>query len=176
MRFALIAAMVAALSVPAPAWSDVFKCVDAEGRITYTNTPGTPGRCERMSQDQPVSSVPAPRPRTPGAEPASPASPASFPRVSPDAQRARDDTRRQILEKELADEEASLAQARETLAAEETRDAPEDRNIRRTGPDGRSYSSINVEKMEARLQPFRDKVELHQRNVEALQRELRSLR
>jgi len=153
------------------AHADVFKCIDGDGRITYTNTPTSSRGCTLLSSDQPVSSVPAPA-RAPAAAPQ--AAPA-FPKVEPDTQRARDSTRRQVLEKELADEETALAEARQALSDEEKRDAPEDRNIRRT-QDGRSYSSINAAKTEMRLQPFRDKVELHQRNVEALRREIGSVR
>jgi len=148
--------------------ADVYKCVDGDGRITYTNNGTGSGGCTLLSTEQPVTSVPVPR--------APQASPPAFPRVTPDAQRARDGTRRQVLDKELADEENALEEARTALAEEEERDAPEDRNIRRTTQDGRSYSSINPAKTEARLQPFRDKVELHQRNVEALKREISGLR
>jgi hypothetical protein len=152
------------------AHADVYKCVDGDGRLTYTNNPTSSRGCTLLSTEQPVSSVPAPA-RAPQAT-----TPPTFPRVAPDTQRARDDTRRQVLQKELTDEQDALAEALQMLAEEEKRDAPEDRNVRRTTQDGRSYSSINPAKTEARLQPFRDKVELHQRNVEALQREIGGLK
>ena len=160
-----------AASVAAPAYADIFKCRDAEGRITYTNDRTLGRNCERMP-DQPVSTIPAP-PRRPSAADAAASS--GFPRVTPQDQRNRDDTRRQVLESELGKEEEALEAARKTLAEEETRDAPEDRNIART-VDGRTVRSLNPGKREERLQPFRDKVELHQRNIDALRQELNGLR
>lgn len=168
----ILPVVLALLAAPL-AHADIFKCVDAEGRTTYTNSPASSRGCTPLRTDQAVSSIPAPA-RAPAAAPQ--ASPSAFPRVAPEAQRARDDTRRQVLEKELAGEEQALAAARQALADEERRDAPEDRNIRRTAQDGRTFSSINPAKTEERLKPFRDRVELHQRNIDALRREINGLR
>lgn len=176
MRLAPIILLTVSLAIGSSVHATVFKCVDADGRITYTNDRSLGRNCTPLDTDQPVSSIPAPT-RSATTAPSTPA-PAvgSFPRVSPDAQRARDDTRRQILESELATEQAALEEARQALAEEEARDAPEDRNVRRQTADGRSYSSINLEKRAQRLQPYKDEVELHERNIEALRRELRGLR
>jgi hypothetical protein len=155
----------------------VFKCVDDRGRVTYTNDRNLARGCAPLTGDQPVSSVPS---ATPESSPApaqtrSPAKPAAsngdFPRVTPETQRSRDDNRRQVLEKELEAEQDALSLAREKLEAEEGRDAPEDRNVMRGG-----RATINLAKREERLEPFRNAVELHERNVEALQRELSRLR
>ena len=165
---------VLALALAPLAHSSVYKCIDANGSVTYTND-STLGRgCRQLSEDQPVSTVPVPPPRVPAATPRT--TPSDFPRVAPETQRARDDTRRQVLEKELAAEEAALDAARAALEEEENRDAPEDRNIRRQRADGTSYSSLNLAKKAERLQPFIDKVELHRRNVDALKKEIRALR
>lgn len=166
-------ALLIALAWPlaAPAQSTVYKCVDDRGRVTYTNDRNIARGCKPLERDLPVSSVPAPPPVKAAPARESSAAPGQFPRVAPDAQRARDDSRREILERELAAEQAALAEAREKLEAEENRDAPEDRNAMR---DGRA--TINLAKRDARLEPFRNAVELHERNVEALQRELARLR
>jgi hypothetical protein len=136
------------------AHAEIYKCVDEDGRVTYTNDRGLGRGCTQMSEDQPVSSVPLPAPRPQ-------ATPSGFPRVAPDAQRARDDTRRQVLEKELQAEEAALAEARQALAEQEAI---------------RLGNERNYQKVLDRLQPFKDKVELHQRNIEALRKEIGSLR
>lgn len=150
MRFPpLFPLLLIAAGVSTPAYADIFKCRDAEGRITYTNDRTLGRNCERMP-DQPVSTVPAPVRR---ASPADAATAAGFPRVTPQDQRSRDDTRRQVLDTELAREQAALEAARQTLAGEESRNAPAER-----------------------LQPLRDKVELHQRNIDALRQELNGLR
>ncbi|NMG50295.1 DUF4124 domain-containing protein [Azoarcus communis] len=164
--------LLVVLCLASSAHAQVFKCVDADGRITYTNDRNLARGCQPLAGDQSVSSVPAPRPAT---TPSPASSSPSFPRVTPDTQRARDDTRRQVLQRELETEEQALAAARQALEDEEKRDVPEERNVRRT-QDGRSYSSVNTAKTDERLKPFRDKVEMHQRNLEALRKELSGLR
>lgn len=176
MRLAPTLLLAVALTLASSAQATVFKCIDADGRVTYTNDRNLGRRCTPLDTNQPVSSIPAPSRSTSPAQPASKPAAGGFPRVAPETQRARDDTRRQILETELATEQAALEEARQTLAEEESRDAPEDRNARRQTADGRSVSSINLEKRAQRLQPFEDKVAVHERNIEALRRELRGLK
>lgn len=146
----------------APAYADIFKCTDADGRVTYTNDRSLGRNCVRLQSDQPVSTVPAPA-RRPAAAPGAPASasPGAFPRVSPDDQRSRDDARRQVLQGELATEEGALAEAEKALAEQEAVRLGDERNY---------------QKVLDRLQPFKDKVELHKRNIEALRREISGLR
>ncbi|MBR0567839.1 DUF4124 domain-containing protein [Azoarcus sp. L1K30] len=137
------------------AHAQVFKCVDDSGRTTYTNDRNLARGCKALDSDQTVSSIPAPRPST------SQATPSSFPRVTPNAQRERDDARRQVLEKELETEESALADARKALTEQEAIRLGDERNY---------------QKVLDRLQPFKDKVELHQRNVDALRKEISGLR
>ncbi len=137
-----------------PVWADVYKCVDDDGHITYTNSKPSPkAKCNALSRDQRVSTVPGRAASTP--------SPAGFPRVEGDVQKARDNDRRKILEQELASEQKNLDQAKKELAEQEAI---------RTG-DERNYQRV-IE----RLQPFKDKVALHERNLEALKKEIGNLR
>lgn len=175
MRSALIAALLLTALSGTPAFATVYKCIDAEGGITYTNDPSSARNCQPLRSDLPISTVPASPQRPASAAPRPAATPSpSFPRVSPDAQRSRDDSRRQILERELASERTALEEAQQKLAEEEGRDAPEDRIIRQTERGPRAV--INLGKREERLKPFRDQIDLHQRNIEALEREMRGLR
>jgi hypothetical protein len=144
----------AALVLAAPAWADTFKCVDTSGRPTYTNMKEeTKGKnCSVVMRE--ISVVPAvPAARSAAANP----SPAGFPKVDPATQKARDGARRRILEEELADEEKALVQAKAELTEQE--------GIR-TG-DERNYQRVLD-----RLQKYKDEVERHQKNVEALKKEL----
>ena len=150
----------------APAQADIFKCTDTDGRVTYTNDRSLGRGCVRLQSDQPVSSIPAPTRRPAAAPSAAPSAqpapaPGAFPRVSPDDQRNRDDARRQVLQSELATEETALAAAEKALAEQEAVRLGDERNY---------------QKMLDRLQPFKDKVELHKRNIEALRREISGLR
>ena len=146
-----------ALMLAAPAWADTFKCIDASGRPTYTNMKEeTKGKnCSVVMRE--VSVVPA-GPVAPAARAstASP-SPAGFPKVDPATQKSRDGARRRILEEELAAEEKALIEAKGELTEQEGV---------RTG-DERNYQRVLD-----RLQKYKDEVERHQKNVEALKKEL----
>ena len=140
-----------------PAQAAVYKCVDADGRVTYTNDPSLARGCKLLDSGQAVSTVPAPV-RRPAA---SSTTPSTFPRVSADDQRARDDGRRQVLESELRTEEEALAEAERNLLEQES---------------VRLGNERNYQKVLDRLQPFKDKLELHKRNIEALRREISGLK
>jgi hypothetical protein len=147
-----------ALALAAPAWADTFKCVDANGRPTYTNMKEeTKGKnCSVVMRE--ISVVPAvPAARAAAANP----SPAGFPKIDAATQKARDGARRRILEDELGDEEKALVKAKAELAEQE--------GIR-TG-DERNYQRVLD-----RLQKYKDEVERHQKNVEALKKELGNAR
>ncbi len=150
--------LCACMLVPA-AHADVFKCVDDGGHITYTNNKPASGKassCTLMTREQPVNSVPATRKSG-----ASNPSPPSFPRVSDDTQKSRDSDRRQILQSELETEQKLLAAARKELAEQEAT---------------RNGDERNYQKYLDRLQQYKDSVALHERNIEALTKELSRLR
>jgi len=150
------------LSTAQVAHATIYKCVDAQGRITYTNDRSLARSCRVLNPDQPISSIPPPQQRSAGARPPpAGAGPANFPRVSPGTQKARDQTRRQVLEAELEAEERSLLEARAQLNAQADTASPE----------GGSEADLA-----ARLRPFQDRVALHLRNIEALRREIGSLK
>lgn len=140
----------------AQAQSTVWKCVGPDGRPQYTNVQrDTQGRnCTVVNRE--VSVVPATRApaRTESAAP-------GFPKVDAETQRGRDDTRRKILEQELASEESQLSEARAKLAEQDAIRLGDERNY---------------QKKLDRLQPFREAVEQHEKNVQALQKEIGNLK
>lgn len=140
-----------ALLTSTVASADIYKCQDGAGHVTYSNVPDK--ACKRLLLD-PVNTVPAPK-----AAPRS--SPTGFPRVDEATQQRRDDGRRRILEQELTAEQQSLSEARQALAAQEA---------------VRNGDERNYQRVLDRLQPFKDKVALHERNVEALNKELANLK
>ncbi len=171
MRLPRLPAVFLALSLlyPAPpSHAEVYKCTDAQGRVTYTNDRSLARGCRALASSQPVSTVPAPARRSAPARTAAPrstgaGSPAAvgFPQVSPADQRSRDQSRRQVLEAEMASEQAALQAAETALAEQESVRLGDERNY---------------QKMLDRLQPFRDRVELHRRNIDALRSEISRLR
>jgi hypothetical protein len=143
-----------AFVLAAPARGDTFKCIDANGRATYTNMKEeTKGKnCSVVMRE--ISVVPAvPPARSAAANP----SPAGFPKVDPATQKNRDGARRRILEEELSGEAKALAQAKTELTEQESI---------RTGDEK------NYQRVLDRLQKYKDEVERHQKNVEALKKEL----
>lgn len=156
----IILASASLLLIPS-AQADVYKCVDEDGHVTYTNSKPSPkAKCTALSRDQRVSTVP-------GGRAASTPSPAGFPKVDGDTQKARDNDRRKILEQELDTEQKSLEQAKKELAEQETNIQPQERNVGGT---------INIPKLQERLQPYKDKVALHERNIAALKKEIGNLK
>ena len=110
----MVALLGGALSLPA--WGDTFKCIDANGRATYTNIKDEiRGKsCTIVMRE--ISIVPAiPASRAAKATP----TPPGFPKVDQATQKSRDESRRKILEDELGGEEKALDQAK----AEQTQQA-----------------------------------------------------
>jgi uncharacterized protein DUF4124 len=130
--------------------SEIYKCVDASGKASYTNDAReTAGRkCQLVTTQINVA-------------PPQKARPNGFPRESAADRANAKGKQREILEQELASEETNLAKAKEDLAEQESV---------RNG-DERNYARVLE-----RLQPFKDRVETHEKNVEALKRELANQR
>ncbi len=139
------------------AQADIYKHVDADGHVTYSRVPTKGAKKLNL---EPLPTSPPPRARNP--------SPSDFPRVDNNTQRNRDDTRRKILEDELATEDKLLATARYNLKAGEGN--PEVS----TGEDGKTYR--NVAKHEEKIKSLQGQVMLHEKNIEALKTELSKLR
>jgi hypothetical protein len=150
--------------VPFSASAQIFKCVDADGKVTYGNDGGSIKGCKQLSGEQSVSTI-SMRSSSP---------PAVFPKISDDTQRERDKTRRQILEKELDSEQLALEGARKEFAEQETISHPNEA-IATVNPTT-GMRRINYQKKLDRLQSYKDAVERHERNIEALTQELSGLR
>jgi uncharacterized protein DUF4124 len=141
---------LASLAGLAQAQGEIYKCPDAAGRPTYTNVKrDTAGKnCTMVSRE--VSVVPA----IPVARPVREVK-ASATALS------RDESRRKILENELESEQKLLSDARQKLTEQEgVRDG-----------DERNYVRV-----QGRLKPYQETVDLHQKNIEQLQRELGNYR
>lgn len=138
------------------AQAEIYKRVDEDGHVTYSSTPL---KGAQKLQLEPLPTMPPPpKARTPQ----------NFPRVNAETQNRRDDTRRKILEDELATEQGALTEARRQL--EEAEANPE---VYR-GPDGKTYR--NVAKYEEKVDAAKEAMRAHEKNVEALQTELANLK
>ena len=151
----LLLAGLSAGAANAQVTTEIYKCVDSAGRPLYTSDKRdiTGKKCELVSRE--VNVVPAQKPSV-SAKPRS----GSFPRESEIERASGRERARDILERELATEQQALAQAKQDLAAQEAV---------RSG-DERNYTRVLE-----RLQPYKDTVETHEKNIEALKRELNNL-
>lgn len=136
--------------------ADIYKCVDEGGRITYTNTKTSARGCTVLSRDLPQ----AKRSRPSSSSESSSSAAASygssttgtggFPKVDASTQQSRDQSRRGILQRELASEEKLLAEARQEAL--------------------RLYANSPASQLSS------DKVQLHERNIAALRKEISKLK
>lgn len=147
-----ISAVVLCLALPlSAAHAEIYKHVDEQGRVTYSNVPIK--GAQKVELD-PITTV-----EPPAKAKAQPAP--NFPKVDARTQQQRDAMRRKILEEELAAEEKLLAEAKKNLVE---------------GEAVRLGNEKNYQKYLDRIQGLKDNVALHEKNVEALRRELDSLR
>jgi hypothetical protein len=162
MQFRRLTVFLAIALLQPAAWAATCKYLDSEGRVIYSNTPNNPpkGATKVKCFDDPAPKGASPGSKNSDAKPANTEAKAKPPRVSEDTQKTRDDERRRILEQELTDETSQLAQAKEQLAAQEAI---------------RNGNERNYQRFLERVQPYRDAVATHERNLEALKREIANL-
>ena len=130
-----------------------YKCETQSG-ASYFNVPDMTG----------PASAPAPRAAGGGgaAVPAPRSTPNGFPRVDPETQKGRDDVRRRVLQDELSAEEKLLIEARAAYADGAPAATPEER--------------ANPDRYRERIARLRQGIALHERNIEALKKEIGGLR
>jgi hypothetical protein len=149
------AAIVAAMAASA-AHATICKYVDADGNIVYSNV--APGKGLRRLSCEIADETPA---RASGNGKAS-ATPSGFPRGEPGTQKSRDEMRRKVLTDELASEEKLLGEAREAYG--------------NGAPPPLAVEKNDAEKYRQRIARLRQTVQVHERNVEALRKEIATTR
>jgi len=213
MKTVWIASIALMASASALAQSTIYKHVDENGRVTYTNRPMKGAVTVEL---EPLTTIPAtpagslvPQKPTPAFKPAADkaepieangknetisasARPAvavvtpvssrtTVASIEPQLQRKRDDDRRKILETELSQEEQSLVGARSALTQEQAN--PQLVAAVRTAQaaDNPSASQLvefrnNIDKASGRIRGLQATVAEHEKNIEALKKELGALK
>jgi hypothetical protein len=190
MKTVWIGVAASLMSPLALAQSTIYKHVDENGHVTYTNRPMKGAIVVDL---EPISTVPglgSPT-ATPPAEKAAtkPAVAIVTPRSRPttvasvdrEPARARDDMRRRILEEELAQEEKSLALVRKSLLQERqnptliaaVRVAQE---ATEPTPAQQAQMRADIEKASGRIRGLQSTAAEHEKNIEALKKELGTLK
>ena len=151
-------ALLFLVAIPAQA-AVMYQCVDESGHKSFSNMKSATKGAKCTAMDLGPASAPAAKgaTKTP--------TPTNFPKVEENTQRARDTDRLRILEGELDAEKRNLAQAQKDLAEQEA-----------TSMFRMQGGGISGSKVAERVQPFKDKVALHERNIEAIQKEISKLR
>jgi hypothetical protein len=152
-RFSFLVSLILA----APAQAEIYKYVDENGKVTFTDVYKKGGK--RIE----VPGAPAPlrnREKAPRRASYNP-SPADFPRIDVGTQKRRDDIRRQVLQDEISAERRNADEARRQLALGE-----------RLQPGERATDASYVN----RVNKLRAAVQQHEQNVASIQRELANLK
>ncbi len=169
-QLSFFSALLFALMAPALVHAEIYKHVDAEGRVTYSNVKikgakkldlepadtNFGGDNSASSRDK----IRAPQAKT--------ATPASFPKVDASTQNLRDNKRKDILLSELEAEKLALARAK--LAYAEGESKPE--VYQKRNANGSTSTFRNVAKFQEKMQGLQADVDVHQRNIQLLTKEI----
>ncbi len=159
-----------AFILPVLVHAEIYKHVDAEGRVTYSNVKlkGAkkldlePADTNFGGDNSAVSraATRAPQSKT--------ATPASFPKVDAGTQNQRDNKRKEILQAELEAEKQALAKAKEAYIEGESK--PE--VYQKKNANGTTSTFRNVAKFQEKMSGLQADVDAHQRNIELLTKEM----
>lgn len=145
--------LLSCLACAGYAHADVYKRVDADGNVTYSNKPIKGGRKIDLEPLPTLNSTDA--------------HDAHYERVKQTTQRSRDAARRKVLEDELATEEQLLVGARQNL--KDVTDAPRP-------PRAEGSAPRDTPEQDADIKRAQDDVALHERNVTAIRQELSGIK
>jgi Domain of unknown function (DUF4124) len=155
--------LLSAFMLPILAHAEIYKIVDANGNVTYSNVKI---KGAKKLQLEPADTnfgneSSAEKKRVPATRTATPA---TFPKVDEGTQNQRDGKRKEILQGELDAEKKALEDAKKALA--EGASNPE---VYKT-KDGKTFR--NVPKFEEKMSGLQAEVDAHQRNIELLEKEI----
>ena len=190
MKTVWIAGIAIAATASAYAQTTIYKHVDENGRVTYTNKPM---KGATVLELDPITTIPATPALAIAPAPAAkavatlerldkPAAAApTLASIDANVQRKRDNDRRKILEEELTREEDSLAEARASISQEQQNPTlvAAVRTMQTTAepsPAQLTEMRSNIEKASGRIRGLQSTVAEHEKNIEALKKELGALK
>lgn len=184
-QFIFVIFIFAALGLSFSAQAEIYKQVDADGHVTYSNVKikgakkiviepadtnfGTGGEAPKRANTRS-------------------ATPASFPKVDADTQKQRDGSRKEILKSELEAEKKALEEAKQAYAGGESNPEIYQKHSTKQvtkvvkNADGSSKTVTesvpvtetfrNVPKFDEKMKNLQADVDTHQRNIELLEKEI----
>jgi Domain of unknown function (DUF4124) len=169
-HYLFLSLIITAFLTPVLAQAEIYKQVDSEGRVTYSNVKlkgakrldieqadtNFGGSSEGSSSGG--ASVPrrAPQAKTP--------TPASFPKVDAGTQNQRDGKRKEVLASELDAEKAALENAKKAYS--------EGEGVLEVHKTAGGKTIRNVEKYNEKMKGLQAEVDAHQRNIDLLNKEI----
>ncbi|MBK8322204.1 MAG: DUF4124 domain-containing protein [Betaproteobacteria bacterium] len=146
-------------------------------------TPGAPASTLSASAvlDKPAAKAPSVATVTPRTLPLPSTANATVASIDPNTQRGRDDTRRRILEEELRQEERTLMEARDRLRDEQQNPTliaavRVAQQAQEPTPAQQAEMRAAIERASGRIRGLQASVSEHEKNVEALRKELGALK
>jgi hypothetical protein len=190
MKTVWIAGMVVAFATPAIAQTTIYKLIDDSGRVTYSNKPMKGAVVVELEPLTLIPSTPAGVMVDPKIAEKKEARAEVRPAVAivtpiasvdPQLQKRRDEGRRKILETELEREEQTLAGVRKTLLEEQQNPqliAAVRSAQQATEPSAAELLEFrrNIDKASGRIRGLQSTVAEHEKNIEALKKELGALK
>ncbi len=159
-----------AFMMPALAHAEIYKHVDAEGRVTYSNVKLKGAK--KLDLEPADTNFGGDNSETSRATNRAPqtktATPASFPKVDSGTQNLRDAKRKEVLRAELEAEKQALAKAKEAFIEGESK--PE--VYQKKNANGTTSTFRNVAKFQEKMGTLQADVDAHQRNIDLLTKEI----
>ena len=164
-QFISLGFIFAALTLSFSAQAEIYKHVDADGRVTYSNVKSKGAK--KLDLEPADTSFGGDSNPTPRRSAARTPTPASFPKVDSDTQKQRDGSRKQILQSELDAEKTALAEAKQAYT-----DGEANPEVFKT-KDGKTLRNVN--KFQEKMKTLQAEVDVHQRNIELLEKEISTI-
>lgn len=168
-QFTFLSILLSALILPQLAHAEIYKTVDSEGRVTYSNVKIKGAK--KLDLEPADTSFGTGASNGDSAEKRAPqtrtATPANFPKVDAGTQNQRDGKRKDILQGELDAEIKALDDAKKAYAEGESN--PE---VFKTA---NGQTRRNVPKFQEKMKNLQANVDAHQRNIELLQKEINAI-
>ena len=179
-----LSTLLTGLLLPTFAQAEIYKTIDANGNVTYSNVKLKGSKKLNLepadtsfgtdSNAKPSRGAENSDSAEPKRSPAKTATPASFPKVDAGTQNQRDGKRKEILQGELDSEKQALDNAKKAYAEGESNPEVFKTPVV-TGADGKKSGGAtrrNVPKFEEKMKSLQADVDVHQRNIDLLTKEI----
>ncbi len=168
-QFTFVSIVLSTLIVSV-AHAEIYKHVDADGRITYSNVK-IKGAKKLDLEPADTNFGNPPKSSTKSSDETKSGTPGNFPKVDANTQNQRDSKRKEILKAELESEKQALERAKQAYAEGEAN--PEVYQVRNA--NGSTSTFRNVPKFQEKMKGLQAEVDAHQRNIDLLTKELNQI-